>query len=400
MLKNKHCLRSYVSFVAAALMCAVAWGTTLTERLVSQDAATYEAALREFRELDSQGKEKLIPELIHALRRTKISLREFVRRYGDFPLSFLDYWGSRWHEDVPGIRLALTKIGSAAVPAITEVLRKDRRAGVRDRAARILWAMGPQAEGAIPALREAVVKDRHRIVRLLAARALCAVGPTAEKALSNLNAALEHKDADVRKMAVVVLDDLGEVAVPTLVGILRDSHEDIAVRQAAINSLAGIGPGAVPHLIQALKDRGSRIRSQAAHALNVIKPPPEEAVPALIEALNDPDSSGVRQTATYTLSRMGPVAEEAFPLLIRSGNNRVRESAVELLGQLGAKEHKSEIAQLLNDDNSRVCYHAVLALARLGAKEYTEEIAERLKDDDAHVKAIAAWALQQLRARD
>lgn len=87
------------------------------------------------------------------------------------------------------------------------------------------------------------------------------------------------------------------------------------VRQTATDSLARIGMPALPALIEALKDPQASVRDRAAHALARMGPPASQAVPALIDALEDPDWR-VRRSAARALGQIGPSAEAAVPALI------------------------------------------------------------------------------------
>jgi HEAT repeat protein len=66
--------------------------------------------------------------------------------------------------------------------------------------------------------------------------------------------------------------------------------------------LARIGSPAVPALIAALEAKESPVRAGAARALSIIQP--EEAVPVLCAALDDP-SAIVSHYAERALERMG-----------------------------------------------------------------------------------------------
>lgn len=70
--------------------------------------------------------------------------------------------------------------------------------------------------------------------------------------------------------------------------------------------LGNIGPAAaeaVPALIDALKDPDEIVRQKAAQALENIGPAAAEALPALTDALEDPDEI-VRRCAAVLLKRL------------------------------------------------------------------------------------------------
>jgi len=153
-------------------------------------------------------------------------------------------------------------------------------------------------EGVLPALRELLASanvDR----RWWATRGLAALGSPAARQL--LVAALDDPAPDVRACAAQGLGELqaGEAAA-ALAGHLADS--DPLVSRIAADGLARIGSAAVTHLIAALQEGGVTARAGAARALSIIQP--EEAIPALVAALDDP-SAIVTYYAEEALERMG-----------------------------------------------------------------------------------------------
>jgi HEAT repeat protein len=130
-------------------------------------------------------------------------------------------------------------------------------------------------------------------------RALAAVGTDA--AIRLLITALEDVDADVRACAVVALAKLKpEEAIEPLVARLSD--RSAYVGRLTADGLAQFGQPAVNALIGALEDGDTAARAGAARALTAIQP--EEAIPALYRALDDP-SALVSYYADEALERMG-----------------------------------------------------------------------------------------------
>ncbi len=152
-------------------------------------------------------------------------------------------------------------------------------------------------DAVLPPLRDLLV-DADPDRRWWAARALAAVGTQAARDL--LITALADPDPDVRACAVQGLGELhAEDAVAGLVRCLADPSPFVS--RIAADSLAHIGPPAVPALIAALQEGEVLTRAGAARALSIIQP--EEAIPALCAALNDP-SAIVTYHAEEALERM------------------------------------------------------------------------------------------------
>ena len=153
-------------------------------------------------------------------------------------------------------------------------------------------------DAALPAVRE-LLDDSDSDRRWWAARALAAVGTS--KARELLVRTLEDADANVRACAAQGLGELrAEEAVAGLVRSMADPSP--LVSRIAADSLGRIGTPAVPALIEALQRGATATRAGAARALSVIQP--QEAIPALCAALDDP-SAIVTHYAEEALERMG-----------------------------------------------------------------------------------------------
>jgi len=150
----------------------------------------------------------------------------------------------------------------------------------------------------MPSLR-ALLADADTDRRWWAARALAAVGTPAARDL--LIATLTDPDPDVRACAAQGLGELrAEDAVAGLVRCLADPSPFVS--RIAADGLARIGPPAVTALIAALQEGEVLARAGAARALSFIQP--DDAIPALYAALDDP-SAIVTYYAEEALERMG-----------------------------------------------------------------------------------------------
>jgi HEAT repeat protein len=173
-------------------------------------------------------------------------------------------------------------------------------AGEDTRTEQAALALARKGDAVLPSLHE-LLSDADPERRWWAARALAAVGT--ESARRQLIAALADPDAYVRACAAHGLGEPGagfEEAVRPLVTCLADASP--LVSRVAADSLARIGSPAVPALIAALQAKVTSVRAGAARALCVIQP--EEAVPALCAALDDP-SAVVTYYAEEALERLG-----------------------------------------------------------------------------------------------
>jgi HEAT repeat protein len=153
-------------------------------------------------------------------------------------------------------------------------------------------------DAAIPALESILTApDPHR--RWWGPRALAVLGT--EAAIGLIVASLEDPDPDVRACAVVALSKLKpREAIDPLVARLSDPSAYVS--RLTADALSQFGQPAVEDLIDALEGGDAAARAGAARALRAIGP--EEAIPALYAALDDP-SAIVTHYAEEALEKMG-----------------------------------------------------------------------------------------------
>lgn len=224
---------------------------------------------------------------------------------------------------------------------------------------------------------------------------------------------LAAADPKVRERAARRLGGFGprtRQAVPDLLKALRKPDEVGEVRAAILAALRAIGPAKeqVTVLSAALGDAGApAARVYAADALGQLGAEAESVVPALIEALADPETD-VRRAAAMALSKIGRVTVrgQVMAALLRSLKDKEREvriaSANGLLGMgapapADAPTLKALLADRSHSPEGRV--YAASALGELGA-EHIPILADAAGNDpDAGVVQKAVEALGSLKAK-
>lgn len=235
--------------------------------------------------------EPAVPELIKALDNESFS----VRQYAVF---------------------ALGKIGEPAeviLPALLRMLN-DNSQDVRWASVQRLGKFGQSNPTVIAALADAL-EDEAGQVRHIAGNSLIDVG---KPAVPSLRKALEHEDREVRMLATYALTQLDE---PVSVSLLTETLEygGVTVRERIAPAIGKMGESArdaVPVLLKVVADGPDQSRRPAVDALIKIGKP---AVPALIEALRDPQIS---DSAAYALGHIGEPAKNAVPELARLMESR------------------------------------------------------------------------------
>jgi HEAT repeat protein len=233
-----------------------------------------------------------VPALVQALNNEKTFVVEAIldalNRTGPAMASALpqlvEALRSEWSPIRQGGCAALGRMGSSAIQAVPALLRLlvDFQDAVSESAAKALLQIGPPAR---PALRR-MVADRVEAVRLATEEAFHQVP---ELAFSVFHRELDRWDRIGRAKAARVLAQI-DAESP------EPDHESVTVEpidlearfcQARDEALKQIACRIVPLLVQRLGAKESSDRRKAAEALGAIGPPAHEAVPALVQALED-----------------------------------------------------------------------------------------------------------------
>lgn len=127
---------------------------------------------------------------------------------------------------------------------------------------------------------------------------------------------------------------------------------------------------------------------------------PAEAIPALIQVLEDEDEY-VRSSAVFALGEIGPQPGVVPALLEALGDEDgfVRGTAAEALGKIGPEEGVvSALMQAVGDEDAYVRQTAVLALKRIGsgAAAAVPALIQALQDKSDRVRGYAAEALEAI----
>ena len=367
------------------------------------------------------------PHLVEALDAPQGSIRRSAA-------SILRELGWEPSDDAAAIRyhiaeeawLDVADYGMAAVDPLIRILRSpDREAWWN--AARTLGEVGEAAVGPlVDLLPEADDEIRPLVGMALAEIGLPAVDPligllsdlslreTAAAALVKIGEpaaegcvrALDETDGGVQETLGRVLGALGEAAVPPLILALTSGRSRLAagvldemgwepwndterawylIAREEWIELALMGEPAVEPLIRILNGDDDRLRGEAAATLGEIGLP--AAVGPLVDALAD---DAVAPAAADALIAIGRPAVTPVLTLLERATGAVRESAVEVLGRLGAHEAVPALVELVRSGGDRLHRKAVDALIGIGAPAAGPLIPLLGEDGDGHTGAVTA----------
>jgi HEAT repeat protein len=127
---------------------------------------------------------------------------------------------------------------------------------------------------------------------------------------------LQSKDAYTRLRSAEALRDLGALAGEAVPGLIEALDDpDQAVREAAEQALCYVGRAALPALLGATTDRRPRVRAASVGSLWKYVEEGRPVRAAVFRALRDEDVE-VRRQAVLVLPRLGSRAKAAVPALI------------------------------------------------------------------------------------
>lgn len=163
-----------------------------------------------------------------------------------------------------------------------------------------------------------------------------------------------------------------------------------------ISAITSQGSDALPAAIQALNDPDESIRQQAINFLGNLGPKAAPAVPALAaEALRQglPPDPSRQMLVALALAEIGPDAKEAVPALTQlyqsATDNKVRLAAAAALGMIQGPQAKAVVPDLImavkaKETFWRICDACAEALGAIGpdAKEALPVLLQAIKDID------------------
>ncbi len=270
-----------------------------------------------------------------------------------------------------------------------------------------------------------LLKDPDTQARWAASWALRGLGPGSKRkqeVIGALITMLEDRSSRMRKAGVVYFAAwLNDVGGPSNCGRIGNGDK---LRIAAIQALAAFGPDAavaVPELIDAAFDLDTTTREFAVGAFGAIGPAAAPAVPLLIEILKSKDDFphpavcilmglspipttgsriGLRARAVQSLKAIGPGAATAVPELARLATNEpdgpLALYAIEALGSIG-EPSVAALIPLVRSGAYETSIEAMDALREIGPKAASAipVLRQLLSDPDEEIRSAAAWTLAE-----
>ncbi|MEQ1719989.1 MAG: HEAT repeat domain-containing protein [Nitrosomonas sp.] len=272
-----------------------------------------------------------------------------------------------------------------------KLLHELEKAGTANTATTI-----PISEIAPPAVKRAVaaLDNLDAKEHLLAIENLAQMDhPTALAALAK---ALNHPNKSIRIAAAFNYPDRKDPRIlPGMFEVYND-YRMVEIwyyqkKESLLDTIEQMGVVAVPTLLGFLQHGNRDIRCEAIAALGALKP--ADAVQPLLDALKDTDEYvriyAIRALGNFDLLSNESIAEHLH-LFLQNDDKQIREVAVETLGKLKAKQAVDELKRLLQEDRSDIRSKAATALGHIGEKAALPALRAALKDKAIEKEVILA----------
>lgn len=272
--------------------------------------------------------------------------------------------------------LALSQIGTPAVPDLARALEISDSAAVKLVSTRAIGKVGSDAASAVPLL-FGLLNDSEPRVRAAALDALVMVGADFDLLLPRVKTALEDSAPEPRLAAGRAASAMGAAAAslvdPLMVSLDAD---DPAFQATAAAALGGLGPLARP------------------------------ALPRLTNLLAT-DNEALRVAVIRCLGAIGPEANASAPQLISLGRSEsVKERAAVVQALVQLEPPRDSVRELLEslraDSDPEVRALAIQASVRLDGDNpnLSPMLVEAMKDESASVRQAAARSVPLLDGKD
>lgn len=292
---------------------------------------------------------------------------------------------------------ALVAIGPDSAVMLQNGL-KARDYAIRMDSVEALGELGVVSPDIVSSLIEAVFDENWR-VREASIQVLGRMGMEAEAAVPALVRALRDEEWRVRHAAVVSLESIDK-GTDTVINALREvlyGDEKADVRSTAAIALArSMGASGLDILLAAVRCDDPDTRASAASGLGEATLDLDATVPALVEAMRDPERT-VRMSSASALKRRGSVVTPYLEPALTDGCADVRKRTVQLLGDMG-EDAMPLLATALRDEDRTIRWLAAQALGRLASRESIPYLADSLNDEEVSVRQMALWSLCQIGA--
>ncbi len=223
-----------------------------------------------------------------------------------------------------------------------------------------------------------------------------AVQATAGIIKENLITRFHDLEPQVRQKLGLLMEQVHPKVINEIAKDAYSDDEQRRVRAVQVLGLLKKNPGVRDILAKLIQDRDQKIRATAINLLGKIIGPNDQQI--LLSLLNDPDKR-VRANTVEALESLGN--KRLVPVLLRfrkDPNNRIRGNVIKALFTLGYTEVIPDLLEMLESDNNFMKATALWVVSQIctGTGEIIDLAANNLLSDNRMVRENAQKALEAL----
>lgn len=223
------------------------------------------------------------------------------------------------------------------------------------------------------------------------------VDPDVLRKVRKLIQATVAEDTAAREAAWMGLKDMGNLAIPGLLALYRQSATTLPMMRSILIAIGDSkDPRSGPALAELLSSNNPGIRRDAARAMGDSSYKEGRTILEKV-AGNEKEEDDVRLFAAVAAVKLGSeTAQEILRLLAMSAKPEIRSRAVFALGKHGGVAQLPTVVKALEDTDRDVREDAVEALRLLGKEEAWGGLVKAASDSDYKIRNAAMDALRSL----
>lgn len=207
---------------------------------------------------------------------------------------------------------------------------------------------------------------------------------------------------DVLRLLKHINEEVRKAATHAASSIIRENlinryHDlDPSVREKLGILLESLDPRVIDDISNDLYCDSNERRLRAIQILGLLKKNPRIR-DILVNLVKDHDEK-IRATAINLLGKVvGPNDQELILSLLNDKDKRVRANTIEALESLGNKRMVPVLLRFRRDSNNRIKANILKALYNLGYLEIESDLLEMLASPSDFMKASALWVITQIK---
>ncbi|MBN1575168.1 MAG: HEAT repeat domain-containing protein [Chitinispirillaceae bacterium] len=201
---------------------------------------------------------------------------------------------------------------------------------------------------------------------------------------------LKHPNDEVKTAATKAASNLIR---ENLISHYNDLTKDVRSKLGML--LQSLDPRVIDEISKDLLGESHERRLRAIQILGLLKKNPRIRE-ILVDLIKDRNEK-VRATAIGLLGKVvGPNDQELILSLLNDPDKRVRANTVEALESLGNKRLMPILLRFRKDSNNRIRGNIIKALFNLGYTDIEQDLIEMIKTPNDLMKASALWVISQI----